>query len=73
MKRILLFLCSLSFALNAAAFARAEEIEGTWHAQFETFSGLQTYHFTFGIKDDQPSPRPLLSRMMRNAKSRLSM
>lgn len=54
MKRILLFLCTLSFALNAAAFARAEEIAGTWHAQFETFSGLQTYHFTFGIKDDQP-------------------
>ena len=51
MKRLLLYACSLVAIATSVLPATAEEIAGTWHAQFETFAGLQTYHFTFDTKD----------------------
>lgn len=46
-------MCSLT-AIASPAVAAAEELAGTWHAQFETFSGIQTYHFVFDTKDGMP-------------------
>ena len=54
MKRLLLFACSLVAIAGSSVAVAAEEIAGTWHAQFETFSGFQTYHFTFDAKEGMP-------------------
>ncbi len=54
MKRLFLVACSL-MGIVSSAVATAEELAGTWHAQFETFSGLQTYHFAFDTTDGMPS------------------
>lgn len=57
-----LFLLASSLVLYASATlpAVAEEISGTWHAQFETFSGLLTYHFTFGSPQDMPTAKAVV-------------
>lgn len=61
MNRFVLFVCSLT-AIASPAVAAAEELGGTWHAQFETFSGLQTYHFTFDTKEGMPGARAVVEQ-----------
>lgn len=60
MKRLILFACSLVVIACTAVSAIAEEISGIWHAQFETFSGLQTYHFTFDTKGEMPTAKAVV-------------
>lgn len=51
MKLVFAFLCCLMTAFASSTATVAEELPGTWHAQFETFAGVQTYHFQFDLKD----------------------
>lgn len=37
-----------------------EGVEGTWHCQFETPFGIQTYHFDVGTKDGSPSVKAVV-------------
>ncbi len=57
-----ILLCSNVFALRQEASEnqslRQEGLAGTWHAQFETPFGLQTYHLHFTTDDkDVPSAK----------------
>lgn len=38
-------------------FQSQEKLLGTWHSQFETPMGLQTYHFQFASSDGKPSAK----------------
>lgn len=51
MKLAIIFVQCMFAVTSLYIPAFAEEITGTWHAQFETFAGLQTYHFNFEVKD----------------------
>ncbi|MFO0978095.1 MAG: endo-1,4-beta-xylanase [Planctomycetaceae bacterium] len=53
MKHAIAFFCLVGAVFCSNPAVLCEEFPGTWHAQFETFSGVQTYHFQFGVKDGE--------------------
>ena len=49
------FIHSVFAVTSLCVPAFAEEITGVWHAQFETFSGIQSYHFNIQVTDEMPT------------------